>query len=115
MGILRTRMEHDLVVRGRSEHTRRAYVRVVADLARYYGRSPDRLTENEVQQYVRYLIEERQLAWASGRQAAWVSFLGIGNFLVAEQCYLCGRPFLFPMCSVCTSGAPAFTATRRRY
>ncbi len=70
MGILRTRMEHDLVVRGRSEHTRRAYVRVVADLARYYRRSPDQLTESDVQQYVRYLIEERKLAWASCRQAA---------------------------------------------
>ena len=70
MGILRTRMEHDLIVRGRSEHTRRAYVRVVAGLARYYRRSPEQLTEHEVQQYVRYLIEERTLAWASCRQAA---------------------------------------------
>lgn len=69
MGILRTRMEHDLVVRGRSEHTRRAYLRAVADLARYHHRSPDQLTDSEVQQYLRYLIEERCLAWASCRQS----------------------------------------------
>ena len=68
MGSLRTRMEHDLVVRGRSEHTRRAYLRAVTDLARYHRRAPDQLTDHEVQQYLRYLIEERHLAWASCRQ-----------------------------------------------
>jgi site-specific recombinase XerD len=68
MGILRTRMEQDLVLRGRSEHTRRAYLRAVADLARDHHRSPDQLSDSEVQQYLRYLIEERCFAWASGRQ-----------------------------------------------
>ena len=68
MGILRTRMEQDLVVRGRSEHTRRAYLRAVADLARYHHRSPDQLSDREVQQYLRYLIEERCFAWGSCRQ-----------------------------------------------
>jgi site-specific recombinase XerD len=68
MGILRTRMEQDLVVRGRSEHTRRAYLRAVADLARYHHRSPDQLSDSEVQQYLRYLIDERCFAWASCRQ-----------------------------------------------
>jgi integrase/recombinase XerD len=68
MGILRTRMEQDLVLRGRSEHTRRAYLRAVADLARYHQRSPDQLTDSEVQQYLRYLIDERCFAWASCRQ-----------------------------------------------
>lgn len=68
MGILRTRMEQDLVLRGRSEHTRRAYLRAVADLARYYHRAPDQLTDSEVQQYLRYLIDERCFAWASCRQ-----------------------------------------------
>ena len=68
MGILRTRMEQDLVLRGRSEHTRRAYLRAVADLARYHHRSPDQLSDREVQQYLRYLIEERCFARASCRQ-----------------------------------------------
>ena len=68
MGILRARMEQDLVLRGRSEHTRRAYLRAVADLARSHHRSPDQLSDSEVQQYLRYLIDERCLAWASCRQ-----------------------------------------------
>ena len=69
MGILRTRMEQDLVVRGRSANTRDGYLRVVADLAKHYRRSPDQLTEREVQQYLIHLIEERKLAWSSCRVA----------------------------------------------
>ena len=68
MGILRTRMEQDLIVRGRSAHTRRAYLRAVADLAKYYHRSPDELSDREVQQYLCHLIEERRLASATCRQ-----------------------------------------------
>ena len=63
MGVLRTRMEQDLVVRGLSVHTRRVYLHAVTDLARYHRRPPDQLTDREVQQYVCHLIEERQLAW----------------------------------------------------
>ena len=69
MGILRTQMEHDLIVRGRAERTRESYLHTVAALTRYYRRAPDQLTDREVQQYLRYLIEERQLAWSSCRVA----------------------------------------------
>lgn len=67
MGILRTRMEQDLVVRGRSAHTRRAYLRAVTDLAKYYHRSPDELSDRELRAYLCHLIEalddtERPLA-----------------------------------------------------
>jgi integrase/recombinase XerD len=69
MGVLRQRMEQDLVVRGRAERTREAYLHAVAELARYYRRPPDQLTDREVQQYLLYLIQERKLAWSSCRQA----------------------------------------------
>lgn len=69
MGVLRQRMEQELLVRGRAERTREAYLHAVAELARYYGRPPDRLTDREVQQYLLYLIQERKLAWSSCRQA----------------------------------------------
>ena len=65
MGALRTRMERDLLVRGLSTNTREAYVRAVVGLAKYYGRSPDTLSADEVQDYLVHLIEERQLAWSS--------------------------------------------------
>jgi integrase/recombinase XerD len=67
MGVLRNRMEQDLVVRGLSVHTQRVYLYVVTDLARYHRRSPDELSDRDVQRYVRHLIEERRLAWGSLR------------------------------------------------
>ena len=69
MGVLRTRMEQDLVVRGRSPRTREAYLHAVAALAHYYHRPPDQLSAREVQQYLLHLIEERHLAWSSCRVA----------------------------------------------
>jgi integrase/recombinase XerD len=68
MGILRTRMDQDLVLRGRSAHTRRAYLRAVRELARYYHRSPAALSDHEVRQYLYHLLEERRLASATCRQ-----------------------------------------------
>ena len=49
MGVLRDRMEHDLVVRGLSVHTQRVYLYVVTDLARYHRRSPAALSDRDVQ------------------------------------------------------------------
>lgn len=69
MGMLRTRMEQDLLVRGRSAKTRDGYLRVVADLAKHYRRPPDQLSEREVKQYLVHLIEARKLAWSSCRVA----------------------------------------------
>ncbi len=65
MGALRKQMDGDLVVRGMSVRTREAYLGAVAGLARYYGRRPDRIGEQEVQNYLLHLIEERKLAWSS--------------------------------------------------
>lgn len=65
MGALRKQMDGDLVVRGMSVRTREAYLGAVAGLAKYYGRRPDRISEQEVQRYLLHLIEERQLAWSS--------------------------------------------------
>ena len=67
MGVLRDRMQHDLVVRGLSAHTQRLYLFVVTDLTRYHRRPPDQLRDRDVQRYVRHLIEERRLAWGSLR------------------------------------------------
>jgi len=70
MGALRKQMDGDLVVRGMAVRTREAYLGAVAGLARYYGRRPDRITEQEVQNYLLHLIEQRKLAWSSCNVAA---------------------------------------------
>ncbi len=65
MGALRKQMDGDLVVRGMSVRTREAYLGAVAGLANDYGRRPDRIGQQEVQNYLLHLIEERKLAWSS--------------------------------------------------
>jgi integrase/recombinase XerD len=65
MGALRKQMDGDLVVRGMSVRTRESYLGAVARLAKHYGRSPDAISEQEVQDYLLHLIEDRQLAWSS--------------------------------------------------
>ncbi len=65
MSKLRQQMSQDMVIRGLAPKTQQAYTDAVASLAKYYKRSPDCITEQEVQQYIFYLIKERGLAWSS--------------------------------------------------
>jgi site-specific recombinase XerD len=70
MSPLRKQMQADMVIRGLAPRTQEAYIAAVAGLARYYNRSPEHLTHDDVQKYLLHLIEERKLAWASTNQAA---------------------------------------------
>ena len=70
MGALRDRMEQDLILRGLTENTQRAYLRAVRALAQYYRRPPDHLTDAEVRAYLLHLIRERKLAPRSCQVAA---------------------------------------------
>jgi integrase/recombinase XerD len=70
MSELRNRMIRDMTVRGFSPRTHEAYIRAVVGLAKYYRRSPDQLTHDEVQAYLAHLHQHRKLAWSSCSQAA---------------------------------------------
>lgn len=65
MSALRKQMEADMALRGLAYRTREAYVGSVAKLAQHYRRSPDQISEAEVQGYLLYLLEERELAHSS--------------------------------------------------
>src|SRR5690348_14357736 len=69
MGALRDRMEREMVLRRMALRTRQAYAAQVAALAKHYRRSPDRPSQEEIQSYLLYLIEERKLARSSCLQA----------------------------------------------
>jgi len=69
MGELRERMEHDLVVRGMSPRTQEAYLAAVKGLAQHYHQRPDTLSTQQVEGYIRHLIEQRHLAPNSVRIA----------------------------------------------
>jgi site-specific recombinase XerD len=62
---LRAKFIQDLVIRGRSKNTQKAYTRCVCDLARYYRRSPELISYEEVTGWLHHLIKERQLAASS--------------------------------------------------
>jgi len=68
MGELRDRMVRDMDVRNFSGRTVEAYVAGVKGLAKYYRRSPDQLSDDEVQRYLLHLREERQLSSSSCNQ-----------------------------------------------
>lgn len=52
-------------VRGMADRTRETYLAAVTGLARYYRRSPDQISDDEVQAYVLYLIRDRQRSWST--------------------------------------------------
>ena len=62
---LRAKYLRDLVIRGRSKNTQEAYTRYVCDLARYYRRSPELISYEEVTGWLYHLIKERQLSASS--------------------------------------------------
>lgn len=59
---LRRRMMEDLQLAGYSPKTQKSYLDAVRALAKYYMRSPDLLTEEEVRRFFLHLINEREAA-----------------------------------------------------
>ena len=65
MSALRKQMEADMVLRGLAYCTQQTYIESVAKFAKFYSRSPDQITQEEVQRYLLHLLEERKLAHSS--------------------------------------------------
>jgi integrase/recombinase XerD len=65
---MRKRMIRELELHRKSPRTIEAYVTAVAQLAGHYGRSPDRITLEEVRDFLHHLIAERKLAFSSCNQ-----------------------------------------------
>jgi site-specific recombinase XerD len=62
-------MIEDLQLRGLSERTQDTYLRIVRQLAEHYGRSPDRISEEELRQYFLYLQNDKQVSPSTFTQA----------------------------------------------
>jgi hypothetical protein len=58
---LRKMMLEELQRCNYSAITTRNYLRVVADFAKYFGKSPDKLGPNELRTYQAYLLQDRKL------------------------------------------------------
>lgn len=77
MTALRQRMTEDLQLAGYSIKTIESYLYSVQRLAKYFNRSPDLLTDEEIRQFFIHLISERKLSGSS------------------ITIYLCGIKFFF--------------------
>ena len=62
---LRQQMDDDMLARGCADRTRESYLEAVTGLARFYRRSPDQITDAEIQAYVVHLLRDRQLSWST--------------------------------------------------
>ena len=62
---LKTQFLNYMTLQRFSPHTQRGYIAAVKGLADFYKKSPDLLTNDQMQDYFRYLIEDRKLAWGS--------------------------------------------------
>jgi integrase/recombinase XerD len=65
MTALRAKYVRDLAIRGRALRTQQSYSNYVAALARYYDRSPDQISYDEVASWLHYLIRERKQSASS--------------------------------------------------
>jgi len=64
-------MIDNMILRGMSEKTQDSYVRSVAQLANFYNRSPDQISDEEVQAFLLHLIRTRKLSWSSCNVAVY--------------------------------------------
>ena len=62
---LRTQFLNYMSLQRFSPHTKRSYVTGVKLLAKHYMQPPDALTNDQIQDYLRYLLEVRKLSWGT--------------------------------------------------
>ena len=62
MGKLRDQMLADLQLKGATPRIQKTYLREVSNFAKYFNRSPEELGEDELKEYMLYLMRERHLS-----------------------------------------------------
>jgi len=67
MNELRQKMQDQMLLKGFSERTKKTYLDAVSLLARHYNLAPDKLQTQDLQNWLLYLVKERQLSPATCR------------------------------------------------
>ena len=73
---LRQRMLEDMQLRGLAAKTQQAYIRAVRQLAEYYNRPPDQISDEELRGYFLYLKNEKK----ASHSACTIALCGIKFF-----------------------------------
>ncbi len=89
---LRKNFENYLILNRRALKTRQAYIGAVAGLARHYRQAPDTLNNEQIQQYLLYLIRERKLEWSSINVAFCALYCFYSKFLKRPKTQFCIPP-----------------------
>jgi integrase/recombinase XerD len=92
MTTLRQRMIDGLFWRGFRPRTQVSYRRAVSQMARHYHRSPELITDQEVQAYLLHLVCDRQLARTSVNQVS-----SAAGFLICDVLGQADRRSRIPM------------------
>jgi site-specific recombinase XerD len=58
-------MVNEMILRGLADATQEAYLGAVKALAKFYRRSPEQLSAQQVKDYLLHMISERKLAWST--------------------------------------------------
>ena len=88
MSELRRKMQADLGIRNYAERTQETYIARVAEMARYYNRSPADLSAEEVREYLRYVKDKREVS-----RSAFVQVIAALRFLYG---FTLDRPEVVP-------------------
>lgn len=92
MTALRQKMIDDMKLRRFARKTQLAYIDAVVGLSKFYNKSPERLTEENVQNYLLHLIEESKLSWSSCNVVVSGLRFFYGNTLKNKSIYLAIPP-----------------------
>ena len=76
MTVLRQKMLEDMQLWGLSTRTQESYIQAVRQLAKYYHKSPDQISEEELRQYFLYLKNVRRVS----RSTCTIALCGIKFF-----------------------------------
>ena len=90
---LRQKMVELMVLKGFAESTQQTYTHQIVQLAKYYHRSPDSLSESELRDYLLYCHQHKHWSFSSCRQ-----FIHAARFLFDQvlQQPLSNRPLPLP-------------------
>ena len=73
---LRTKFINFMTMQRFSRYTKKNYLTAVKGLAMFYNQSPETLTNDQVQEYFRHLLEDRKYSWGTCNNY----FSGIASF-----------------------------------
>ena len=88
---LRKKMIRALELRNLSKHSKKSYLNAVNGISRYYGKSPDQLTQEMIEDYLLYLKKEKKCALTT----VGTAITGLRFFYI----HVVGKEQLAPSCN----------------